>query len=86
MPLDIAPAHEGAERDAAIIDADAAKRRDWTMSTSNLGAAMRKASIGIRLCPPAADFGLVAMLGQKDDRFFDAARAHSQTAALHGQR
>ena len=53
IPLDIAPAHEGAELDAIRSNVDPLQLCSRPISTRLSGAASRKASIGIRLWPPA---------------------------------
>jgi hypothetical protein len=76
VPLDIAPAHEGAERHAAIIDADAPKRCDWTYVHQQLGCRHTEGKHWHQALPARYNFGLIAMRGEKTNCFFDAARAY----------
>ena len=76
VPLDIAPAHKGAERHAAIIDADAPKRFDWTYVHQQLGCRHTEGKHRHQALPARYNFGLIAMRGEKTNCFFDPARAY----------
>jgi hypothetical protein len=75
MPLDVAPAHEGAKGGAPMIDPDAAKRRNGTYVYQQLGCGDAEGKHRHQALPASYDLGFIAMLGQKGDRLFDAASA-----------